>query len=194
MRFPMFAAWRATATSVALALAALPLTATLASAADIAPILMPEEAANAHIAAADATATPSKQGEHHDDYYARRARETLARESAANPKPHDLQLAHPDSLVVVCEAGCSRDNEPEIVAIEPIPRASAETGARMEPTSISLAKSQVIACEAGCYATPKAYAAPAQPVAETLRKAVVEQAASPSLPLKRKREPFSPVR
>lgn len=194
MRFPMFAAWRATATFVALALAALPLTTALASAADIAPIPMPEEAANAHIAAADATDTPSKQGEHHDDYYGRRARETLARERAADPKPHSLQLAHPDSLVVVCEAGCSRDNEPEIVAIEPILPSSVETGARMEPTSTSLAKSQVIACEAGCYATPKAYAAPAQPVAETLRQAVVEQAASPPLPVKRKREPFSPVR
>ncbi|MGE0023934.1 MAG: hypothetical protein AB7S70_09920 [Hyphomicrobium sp.] len=41
-----------------------------------------------------------------DDYYTRRAKRILAREKAAEIKPHPLAALYPDYDVVVCEGGC----------------------------------------------------------------------------------------
>lgn len=118
-----------------------------------------------------------------DDYYTKRARTILERErSAINSPPHPLALDHPDKFVVVCEAGCSKQDVPEIVGAEPRNDHS-ETGAMHLTTAARLDAApehadapSLIECMGGCYGNDQTYHRSRPPIP---RAANAEAEASP---------------
>lgn len=110
----------------------------------------PAEPDKSKAAAADPAASP-------DDYYSKRAKEMLKADNAAvDMAPHPLAAAHPDQLVVVCEAGCGRGKPAQIVYMAPRPVAVTANEGSMVPASVSGADDgSGIACTAGCYGKSK---------------------------------------
>jgi len=111
---------------------------------------VPAHAGEAVVAAAAPDAAPPQ------DYYTRRASETLKRDEKLNAiSPHPLAAAYPHHSVVVCEAGCLSERGAEVVFME---RSQAEAQAS---TGASAAATQAAAidCVGGCYDTPRRYEA-----------------------------------
>jgi hypothetical protein len=110
----------------------------------------------------------------------------------AAEKPHPLAAKYPGNLVVVCEAGCSRHNGPQVVFMEREPKRKVVTQGSMQPTSARLddaptpGKRAVIQCLAGCYDTPKFYSSPIVSTGGAPKTVSSDDA--------QKRGPFSPIR
>jgi hypothetical protein len=114
---------------------------------DLAAPAFAEEA----VGAAAAPATAASQ-----DYYTRRASETLKRDEKLNEiTPHPLAAAYPKHSVVVCEAGCARERGAEVVFMEPR-QATAQASRALSTTAKTAA---MIDCVGGCYDTPRRYEA-----------------------------------
>jgi hypothetical protein len=135
------------------------------------------------------------------DYYTRRAIETVKQdERAADRAPHPLAAKYPEFSVVVCEAGCNKERGPEIVFLGKRPKAEVVSDNVMVPSSSSPAgpakvqpnvSSRWIDCLAGCYDTPKRYAAP---VALKETRAASDRPPAYTSPAVESRGPFSPIR
>jgi hypothetical protein len=135
------------------------------------------------------------------DYYAKRAIETVKQdERAADRGPHPLAAKYPEFSVVVCEGGCNRERGPEIVYLARRPKTEIVIENAMVPSSSSPAgpapatpgsSARWIDCLAGCYDTPKRYAAP---VALKQTRVIETAPAAPAKPAVKAREPFSPIR
>jgi hypothetical protein len=99
------------------------------------------------------------------DYYTRRARETLQQDEKLNAlAPHPLAAAYPRHSVVVCEAGCSRERGAEIVFMERIEQAAVQGAGGKTVAAAAMAgaaakQTATIDCVGGCYDTPRRYEA-----------------------------------
>jgi hypothetical protein len=95
-----------------------------------------------------------------DDYYARRAKQTLEAEKRAAVRPHPLAARYPGMDVVVCEAGCPTGRGAQVVAVRKPDRTAVKSEGFMVATSASAAPgldrmeaASGVACIAGCYGT-----------------------------------------
>jgi hypothetical protein len=111
---------------------------------------VPVNAQEAVVAAAAPDAAASQ------DYYTRRASETLKRDEKLNAfVPHPLAAAYPNHSVVVCEAGCLGERGAEVVFME---RRQADAQASRS-ASAAAKQAATIYCVGGCYDTPRRYEA-----------------------------------
>ena len=140
-----------------------------------------------------------------DDYYTKRARKILETERRARDHaPHPLAADRPGEFVVVCEAGCSKPDVPEVVGAQPRVE-SRPAGAMLVTTSAKLDAAPIdadipslIECMGGCYGANHAYRSRAplprasKPEAEAAAgEWVTSVAPSGTAP---KRDKLSPVR
>ncbi len=104
--------------------------------------------------AAVAAATPDAAAS--QDYYTRRANETLKQDEKLNAiAPHPLAAAYPNHSVVVCDAGCASERGAEVVFMERRQAAAQASSA----LSVPVKPATTIDCVGGCYDTPRRYEA-----------------------------------
>jgi|SRR5688572_33416404 len=96
------------------------------------------------LAAASAAAEPAAPAEKSEDFYAQRASVLLKNEDI-QAEPHPLAANMPESIVVVCEAGCPA-GAAQVVYLAP------REGSAPRPASGAAAAGLAAKCVAGCYA------------------------------------------
>jgi hypothetical protein len=95
-------------------------------------------------AASAASAEPAAPADKSEDFYAKRASVILKNEDV-QAEPHPLSASLPESIVVVCEAGCPA-GAAQVVYLAP------REGSAPRPASGAAATGLAAKCVAGCYA------------------------------------------